>query len=83
MKRPSPRLAVLWTCAAILIAAGAWTSLGAEGAPTSGGAVESTLAAVQISVPQGALNTPLLQRLRSLVGLFLLALVAWLMSVDR
>jgi len=41
------------------------------------------LAAVQISVPQGALNTPLLQRLRSLVGLFLLALVAWLMSVDR
>ncbi len=37
----------------------------------------------QISVPPGSLDTPLLDRLRSVLGLFLLALVAWGMSVDR
>jgi CNT family concentrative nucleoside transporter len=37
----------------------------------------------QISVPRGALDTPLLPRLRSLVGLLVLALLAWALSVDR
>ena len=100
MKRPSPRVAVLWTCVGILIATGAWTSLGAESAVTSSApvvAVPSVAAsataasspsaapqtALQITVPQGALDIPLLDRLRSLMGLFLLVLVAWLLSVDR
>ena len=83
MKRPSPRVAVLWTCAAILIVTGAWTSLGAEAAVTSVASAAAVQATAQISVPQGSLDTPLLDRLRSILGLFLLALVAWLMSVDR
>ena len=81
MKRPSPRIAVLWTCAAILLVTGAWASLGAE--PASVAPTAAIQASAQISVPQGALNTPLLDRLRSVLGLFLLAFVAWLMSVDR
>ena len=40
-------------------------------------------ASAQISVPQGSLDTPLPDRLRSVLGLLLLALVAWGMSVDR
>ncbi len=81
MKRPSPRIAVLWTCAAILLVTGAWASLGAE--PASVAPTAAIQASAQISVPQGALDTPLLDRLRSVLGLFLLAFVAWLMSVDR
>jgi CNT family concentrative nucleoside transporter len=64
----------------ILIATGAWTSLGADAASTSAAVVQAT---PQISVPQGSLDTPFLDRMRSLLGLFLLGLVAWLMSVDR
>ena len=83
MKRPSPRVAVLWTCAAIFIVTGAWTSLGAEAAATSAVPAAAIQASAAISVPQGSLDTPLLDRLRSILGLFLLALLAWLMSVDR
>lgn len=36
-----------------------------------------------IKVPRGSLGTPLLARLRSLVGLFVLTLIAWLLSTDR
>jgi CNT family concentrative nucleoside transporter len=36
-----------------------------------------------IDVPRGSLGTPLLPRLRSLLGLFVLTFVAWLMSTDR
>ena len=81
MKRPSPRIAVLWTCAAILLVTGASASLGAE--PASVAPTAAIQASAQISVPQGALDTPLLDRLRSVLGLFLLAFAAWLMSVDR
>ena len=37
----------------------------------------------QISVPQANLGTSLLSRLRSVLGLLVLALVAWILSVDR
>lgn len=36
-----------------------------------------------IDVPRGSLGTPLLPRLRSLLGLFVLTFIAWLMSTDR
>ncbi|HAC05752.1 MAG TPA: hypothetical protein DCF71_07795, partial [Gemmatimonadetes bacterium] len=75
MNRPSSRIAVLWTCAAILLVTGAWASLGAE--PASVTPTAEIQASAQISVPQGALDTPLLDRLRSVLGLFLLAFVAW------
>jgi CNT family concentrative nucleoside transporter len=36
-----------------------------------------------IKVPHGSLGTPLLPRLRSLLGLLALTLIAWLLSTDR
>jgi CNT family concentrative nucleoside transporter len=38
---------------------------------------------VQIAVPEGSLDTPLLDRARSLGGLLVLTGLAWLLSVDR
>ncbi len=73
-------LAVLWSAAALLIGAGAWTSL-------RGDDVRAALSAPQVttpvSVPQGSLDTPLLTRARSLLGLVALTGLAWLLSVDR
>jgi CNT family concentrative nucleoside transporter len=85
MKRPGTALVVLWTAAVVLVSAGAWTSLGAE-APAAAVAVQAqpqAQAGPRLSVPQGALGTPLLERLRSVLGLLALTGIAWLMSVDR
>ena len=81
MKRPSAALVVLWTASSLLIAAGAWSSVFGEVAGV--GAAEIVQATPQISVPGGSLGTPLLPRLRSLLGLLVLAGLAWGMSVDR
>jgi concentrative nucleoside transporter, CNT family len=84
MKRPGSALVVLWATAAVLVSAGAWTSLRAEAPATA--AVEVRVEAQpgpRISVPHGALGTPLLERARSLLGLLALTGIAWLMSVDR
>jgi concentrative nucleoside transporter, CNT family len=84
MKRPGSALVVLWATAAVLVSAGAWTSLRAEAPATA--AVEVQVEAQpgpRISVPHGALGTPLLERARSLLGLLALTGIAWLMSVDR
>jgi CNT family concentrative nucleoside transporter len=78
-------LVVLWTAAVVLVSAGAWTSLGAE-APAAAVAVQAqpqAQAGPRLSVPQGALGTPLLERLRSVLGLLALTGIAWLMSIDR
>lgn len=91
MKRPRPPLAALWGLCALLMVAGAWTALAAHGAEASvvtEVASGSSSQAAQggqatIRVPTGALDTPLLPRLRSLVGLATLLLIAWLLSVDR
>jgi CNT family concentrative nucleoside transporter len=85
MKRPGTALVVLWTAAVVLVSAGAWTSLGAE-APAVAVAAQAqpqAQAGPRLSVPQGALGTPLLERLRSVLGLLALTGIAWLMSVDR
>jgi CNT family concentrative nucleoside transporter len=85
MKRPGTALVVLWTAAVVLVSAGAWTSLGAE-APAAAVAVQAqpqAQAGPRLSVPQGALGTPLLERLRSVLGLLALTGIAWLMSIDR
>jgi concentrative nucleoside transporter, CNT family len=84
MKRPGSALVVLWATAAVLVSAGAWTSLRAEAPATA--AVEVQVEAQpgpRISVPHGALGTPPLERARSLLGLLALTGIAWLMSVDR
>jgi len=44
---------------------------------------ELVAAVPQIAVPQGALDTPLIDRLRSLLGLLVLGGIAWGMSTDR
>ena len=88
MKRPGPGLLALWACAALFLVAGASTALpaDADGAPVEATAqtpVQATQAGPQISVPSGSLGTPLLARARSLLGLFVLVLLAWGLSVDR
>ena len=77
-------MVVLWTTAVVLVAAGAWTTLGAEAPATAAfEARAQPQATPRVSVPQGALDTPLLERLRSVLGLLVLTGLAWLMSVDR
>jgi CNT family concentrative nucleoside transporter len=82
MRRPRLSLAVLWSLAALFLVTGAWHSLAGEAASAA-----ASTAAVQtqdvIQVPQGSLGTPLLARLRSLLGLLVLVLAAWGLSVDR
>jgi CNT family concentrative nucleoside transporter len=85
MKRPGTALVVLWTAAVVLVSAGAWTPRGAA-APAAAVAVQAqpqAQAGPRLSVPQGALGTPLLERLRSVLGLLALTGIAWLMSIDR
>ena len=86
MKRPGTPVVVLWTVSALLVAAGAWTSLRAQPevpAPYEAAAARQAQEGPGIVVPQGALGTPLPERLRSLVGLVVLTGLAWLMSIDR
>lgn len=93
MKRPSRPLLVLWTAAAILLIAGAGASVaGDEASPPEAsmtvGAATPTIAPsvqspTQISVPTGDLDTPLAERLRSLLGLLALGGIAWGLSIDR
>ena len=82
MKRPGAAVVVLWTVALALVGAGAWSAITA--APASAEAAAPAVhAAMQITVPRGSLDTPLLERLRSLLGLLVLTGVAWLLSIDR
>ena len=99
MKRPPVPLIALWAVAALLLGAGALAaSLGhSPGGATVGapGAAVATASVGPESSPQetaqtnlrglgaGGLDTPLLPRLRSLLGMILLGLLAWAFSVDR
>jgi CNT family concentrative nucleoside transporter len=95
MKRPGSALAVLWSVALLLVCAGAWTALRADAAPAPASADATAAperapeaqaqpqAGVRLGVPQGGLDTPLLERLRSVLGLLALTGMAWLLSVDR
>ncbi len=96
MTRPSTPVLILWTTFALLLGTGAWSGLrGGEAAapavdpvtaPGQGMAGVPLAAAPQtttLRVPRGSLHTPLSDRLRSLLGLVVLTLIAWLLSVDR
>jgi len=91
MIRPRPALALLWTLTALLMSFGAWSALRADPAAAAEGltptASASTVVAAQaataLRVPRGSLDTPLVDRFRSLVGLLLLTALAWGLSVDR
>jgi len=90
MTRPSSWLVVLWAAAALLVATGAWTTVRADrGEGAASGVAPAATAQVdptgpaQVSVPRGSLGTPLLPRLRSLLGMVALLALAWGISVDR
>jgi CNT family concentrative nucleoside transporter len=76
-----PTLAVLSCAAVLVVGAGALTALRGEAPPQPTAAV--ALAVQTIAVPPGSLDTPLLDRARSLLGLVALTGLAWLLSVDR
>jgi len=60
------------------------TAAAAPAVPAAGAAPQEAAGQqVGLRVPRGGLNTPLSERLRSLVGLFALTLIAWLLSMDR
>ena len=75
-RRATPFVLVLGVTAALLITTGACFSLEASTEATA-------QATAQIEVPQGSLGTPLLERLRSVLGLIVLMGIAWGLSVDR
>lgn len=90
MKRPRPAVAALWTLCLALLAAGALTALRSDPAGATESAVTTAVAAAPaaaqaatIQVPRDGLDTPLLPRLRSLVGLLALTVLAWALSLDR
>ncbi|MDH3205337.1 MAG: NupC/NupG family nucleoside CNT transporter [Gemmatimonadota bacterium] len=89
MTLPGPRVLILWAAAVALVGAGAWSSLRADTAlqvvtpEVSQAVAPAVQAPPQLAVPRGSLGTPLLPRLRSLLGLFALTLLAWAMSVHR
>ena len=99
MKRPPFPLIALWAVAILLLGAGALAAslrpsldevpgggLGMEAATVPGGEVVSPQEMAQVSLREqveGGLDTPLLPRLRSLLGMVLLGLLAWAFSVDR
>jgi concentrative nucleoside transporter, CNT family len=96
MRRPSRSILVLWSLAAFLLLAGAWSTLAQDPVPlpadTVGALVEGSLqegaaaaegAALQPGFAAEALDTPLFDRLRALLGLLLLGGIAWAFSLNR
>jgi CNT family concentrative nucleoside transporter len=91
-----PVLLILWTCGATFLGIGAWTSVRADAPPDAAArpVAESATALPQaataqpqetrqLAVPRGSLGTPVLPRLRSLLGLLVLTALAWGLSVHR
>jgi CNT family concentrative nucleoside transporter len=66
-----------------LLAAGAWTSLRGDDARAVTAVATQAQSPLSLAVPQGGLDTPLVDRLRSLLGLVALTALAWALSVDR
>ncbi len=91
MRFPRPSLLALWATCAILVTAGIAHAAVRPGSHEPVGIAASMVgmmssappAQTSIRVPRGSLDTPLLPRLRSLVGLASLLLAGWLLSADR
>jgi len=62
---------------------GAGATLAADTTPLVEAAAAPVQASGQISVPRGSLGTPLMDRLRSVLGLLSLVFIAWLLSNNR
>ena len=83
-------LLVLWAASTAFLGAGAWTMLRGDAVAERLDRVEVSTAPTppvqappQLAVPRGSLGTPLLVRLRSLLGLVVLTALAWGLSVNR
>ncbi|MEJ2202532.1 MAG: nucleoside transporter C-terminal domain-containing protein [Gemmatimonadota bacterium] len=90
MMRPRPALKILWALCGLLMLTGAWRSVTASmpgedlhSAAVSVGLERAAPQEASIRVPSESLGTPLLPRLRSLLGLLVLLGAAWALSVDR
>jgi len=91
MKRPSRGTLFLWAAAGILLLTGATVAGGPQAVP--GSVFEDAESSAETAAPQSAsthiseigrdLNTPLADRARSLLGLFVLGFIACLLSNDR
>ncbi len=92
--RAGRKLWLLWGICGLLLVAGAGASAVSAGDATSAGGAEATTevgaaTAVQTggqlgtSLAADGLDTPFLDRARSLVGLLVIGLIAWVFSVDR
>jgi len=80
MTRPSRLVLTLWGAALVLLLAGAASASGALGGTEAAGVAQE---APQL-IPSGeSLDTPIGARLRSLLGLLLLGMLAWGLSSDR
>lgn len=85
MRRPTRPILALWGACVLLLLAGAWSG---AAAPVGGGFGEADVVVptLQEAAADGlsdSLDTPLLDRLRSLVGLLAIGAIAWLLSVNR
>ncbi len=90
MMRPRPALTILWALCGLLLMTGAWHPVTASAhgedphpVAVSGASDGAGPQEAGIRVPSGSLGTPLLPRLRSLLGLAVLLAAAWALSVDR
>jgi CNT family concentrative nucleoside transporter len=93
MKRPSRSILVLWSLAALLLLAGAWAGMAQDPVPVPPDTVaevlddplgeEAAAPGLQPGFTADALDTSLLDRLRSVLGLLLIGVIAWLLSVNR
>ena len=99
MHRPSRSVLILWGMAVLLLLAGAWAGRAQDGVPSPPAFSTGVSPGPEFQAPQASppvtrapaarewtvdsLDTPLLERLRSLGGLLLIGLLAWSLSVDR
>ncbi len=87
MRRPSRSILVLWSLAVLLLLAGAWSGMAQDPVPLPADTVAQVLGAEATGLQPGfaadALDTSLLDRLRSVLGLLLIGGIAWGLSVNR
>ena len=87
MRRPSRSILVLWSLAILLLLAGAWSGIAQDPVPLPADTVAQVLGAEATGLQPGfaadALDTSLLDRLRSVLGLLLIGGIAWGLSVNR
>jgi concentrative nucleoside transporter, CNT family len=86
MRRPSRPILLLWLVATTLVLVGAWGG-GAQVADTVPQVADTAPRVADVDPVEGwrveRLDTPVGDRLRSLLGLLVIGLLAWLLSVDR